>query len=199
MAISNSFNLHLLWAGSILPHQPARLFTRKGMACCRPSVPRRFSPGQRGFLLCSLLRGRGRAAPPSPPESGSRGPAEHEPGRERGGDARSPPPGPGVSDPRRRHLRIPGLLASSPQRRETAARVRPDSERTPSESGGVRGAPAPAGKSLTKSLYFGNSRTSKRRVLPRTPRRDPRSRQSLCAWLERSRIVGAAPSVLLRF
>lgn len=88
------------------------------MGCCRPSVPRRFSPGQRGFLLCSLLRGRGRAAPPSPPESGSRGPAEHEPGRERGGDARPPPPGPGVSDPRRRQLRIPGLLASSPQRQE---------------------------------------------------------------------------------
>lgn len=123
------------------------------MGCCRPSVPRRFLPGRRGFPLCSWLWGRGRAAPPSPPESGSRGPAEHEPGRERGGDARPPPPGPEVSDPRRRHLRIPGLRAPSPQRRETAARVGSDLERTPSESGGKPGAPAPAGKSLTRVFW----------------------------------------------
>lgn len=167
------------------------------MGCCRPSVPRRFSPGQRGFLLCSLLRGRGRAAPPSPPESGSRGPAEHEPGRERGGDARPPPPGRSLRIPGRQ-LRIPGLLASSPSaKRDRSSRqagLRKDTERKRWRARSPR-----AGWKIADKGIFGNSRTSKRRVLPRTPRRDPRSRQSLCAWLERSRIVGAAPSVLLRF
>lgn len=122
------------------------------------------------------------------------GPAGAGPAGE-GGDARPPPPGPGSRIPGAAGCGIPGLLASSP----SAKRPQLASGRTQKgyrqKAVACRG-PAPAGKSLTKGILetveLRNAGSS------RTPRRDPGSRQSLRV-ARALRIVGAAPSVLLRF
>lgn len=181
MATSNSFNLHLLWAGSILPHQPPDFLLGRRCGLLSPPPCRGDSHQVRGAFFCVLCSGEeaGRRALPNRqragfPNYGAR--ARQGEGRR----SRPPPPGPGVSDSRRRQLRIPGLLASSPSaKRDRSSRQAGPPERIRSESGWRAGSPAPAGKIADKGiLKQSNFETP---VPPRTPRRDPRSRQSLCA------------------
>ena len=87
--------------------------------------------------------------------------------------------------------RAPSGLPPAP--RETAARVGPDSERTPSESGGVPGAPAPAGKSLTRVFW---------RVEPRNAGSSPGLRGAIPGVARLSERGSSAPGLwerLLRF
>lgn len=71
-AASSTFNLPPL-AGRSRVHQPASFFTQTGGELSSPVRATEILLDWKDFSLCSLLRRRGRAAPPRPPASGFRG------------------------------------------------------------------------------------------------------------------------------
>ena len=168
------------------------------MGYCRSSVPQRFLPGRRELFFVFFAPGeRPRCASLPARERllgacGTR--ARQGAGRRRAAApawARSPEPG--AQAPPFASPRAPSPLPPAPGEAAVKDSSSLGSGRTQRENGAkmVAGTGPHVGWKIADKGILERAEPRKAGLLPRTPRRGPRSRPSLCAWLKRSRMWGS--------